>query len=706
MPSLNIRVGASVDRNLQVAFQPLVDGAKRAKTAIEAETNKAARAVSTNTKKGTKDAEARFRELEAEITGGMKRGTNAGTAAIVKFAGDAKKNLAQTKRSFAELAAEAEKSLKKIDAAQKKAGSGSLLRRAASGAYEYAGGNDGTRAGFSRVGRAAMGIGKAAASKAFHLAGTLAHASGVNTGLGEIVHKNTELERDAAYLSNASVMVEDPRNRKRVSAQTLMAESLNVGEKTGTDANVALEGLREFVGKTGDLQTGRNILEQMAIYSKATGTNLGDMMSASADLSNQLEPGIDKGKALNDLMRGFVAQGHLGAVEIRQLASQMAKIGAASRTFEGGQHTISQMGAFAQAARGRGGAASASIAASSVMAFTDTFSKGARLGAFQKMGVNIEGANGRIRDPKKVLIDALVAAQTHNGGKIDSNWNKNFGTMFASTSARKATKSFEDEFKKAGGGDAGVKAVEAEFDRLQRAMISNEEVMSSFERAMKTNASQAEVFNNAMRKVALQMVADLTPAMISLGKAIIPIAKKLGGVVTTATGDKQGEILKDAAETDVKEALATTAKQVAGGQISDATIEENANAAKQALFSKQRAEAELKGEQAALEQKKKEGYLSANPLGGFGLGSYLWDKAAGTDEKGREATVEEKKKNLEQATATYDKMVATNEDIKRKLDGKLLVQIANVEELKGAMGPKVGADGRTPSPEEKAGGHE
>jgi hypothetical protein len=381
----------------------------------------------------------------------------------------------------------------------------------------------------------------------------------------------------------------------------------------------------------------------------------------------------------------------------------MAKVGAASRKFEGGQASIAQMGTLAQAARGRGGSASASSAATSVLAFAEMFSKGKRIAAFEKMGVNLQGEGGRVRDPKKIIMDSLLAAQTHNGGQLGNGWDKNFSTMFQSSQARKATASFEDKFKQAGGGEAGVKAASEEFDRLTRAMISNEEVQSSFERAMKTNASQAEVFNNAIRKTALQMVSDLTPAMIGLGQAVLPLVRQFGGIVSLATGDKSGDVLRDTANADVKEALASTAKQTAGGQISDAQLDQNTEAAKQALWSKQKAEADLAGAQDTLKAKKGDAQSEYSWWNAPGktLG-YAWDKTLGTDEKGAAAAVEEKKKNLAEANATYEKMVSTNEDIKRKLDGHLIVRIANVEELKAAMGPTVGGGGRTPSPEEKA----
>ncbi len=367
---------------MAVAFQPLIEGAKRAKAAIEAEGQKAGRAIGTSTKKGAKDAEVAFARLAAEVKGGLPKAMNAGTSAVVSFGKEAKKNFDQTRRSFADMAKEAEKSMSKIAAAQKSASPniGSAMRQLAGrsvgagtsalagAAYNAAGGAG--KATMGGAGSVAFGMAKKAASAALGIARDLAKAAGVDLDVGTIAKKNYDLESQATSVANSGLIAGDRRNNTRVSGSALMSQALDVGAKTGTDANVLMDGLEKFTGKTGDLKTGRDIMETMAIYSKATGSSMEDFMDAAGDVSNQLGDVENKGKAVSDLMRAFAGQGKLGAVEIKNLAVQMAKIGAASIRFEGGKAgAITQMGVLAQMARAKGGAFSAANAATSVGAF-------------------------------------------------------------------------------------------------------------------------------------------------------------------------------------------------------------------------------------------------------------------------------------------------------------------------------------------------
>ncbi len=728
MAQLNLRVGASVDRNMAVAFQPLIEGAKRAKAAIEAEGQKAGRAIGVSTKKGTKDAEAAFAKLAAEVSGKLPKALGAGSSAVVKFGKDAKTSFDQTKRAFADMAKEAEKSMAKIAAAQKGSspqatGLGSAMRilagrgarSVAAGAYQAAGGAPTMSGVIGGAGGLGVSLAKKAAAAAFAITKDLAKAAGVDTDIGSIAKKNFDLESAAQNVANQGLIAGDGRNSKRVRKEDLIGQALDVGEKTGTDANSLMTGLDKFTGKTGDLRTGRDIMETMAIYSKATGSSMEDMMDAAADVSNQLGNVENKGQAVKDLMRSFAGQGKLGAVEIKNLATQMSKIGAAAVRFEGTRtESITQMGVLAQMARAKGGAFSATNAATSVGAFAAVFSKGARLNAFEKMGVETQGANNKVKNPKQLLIDAMVASENHinkHTGKksgLGKEFDKNMGSMFADVSSRKSTSGFEAIFKEAGGGAAGIARVTSEFERLERAIIADEEIMSSFEAAMKTSNSQADVFNNAIRKSAIQMQTDLMPAMAGLAKELVPLARKAAGVVQWLTGgSKQGEGMAADAKANVDETVKTIDKQVAGGKISDASIERGKEEAKQAKFAVDRAKAELETAKGTIKERDDKGNLTGKDASTYSwwnvpgrIGGSMYDAVTGA-EGAKQEDITKKEQTLKDATAAYDKMTATNEAVKRKLEGKLLVVIDNVEQLKSAVTPPPpGGDGRQPAPGE------
>jgi hypothetical protein len=721
MGTLNLRVGAAVDRNMSVAFQPLIDGAKRAKAAIEAEGNKAGRAIGTGVKKGASQADAAMAELTREISTGMTKALAKGGSAAQAFGKDAQKSFQTTKKSFADMAKDVEKQLAVMERAKKKAGSqnfGGAVREYFGGAGKAAG-VGGSKGGFEMAGSIAgttMGLAKKAIGSAVSIAKSIARGAGVDMDLGSIVKKNTDLETNAQNISNSGVIANDPRNNLRVSKETLMREAMNVGEKTGSDANVALEGLGKFVSKTGDLKTGRDLMEQMATYSKATGSSMEDMMDGAGDLANQLDGVENKSQVLKDLMRGFVGQGKLGAVEIKDLASQMAKIGAASSRFEGGQKSIVEMGVLAQSARGKGGAATANIAATAVSSFANLFSKGKRQDAFTEMGVETGGTGGKVRDPKAIIMDALRGAERKGGGNVTTiegakKFDRMMGRMFADVSSRRTVLGFEDKFKQAGGGEAGIKAATEEFERLEKAMVSDEEIMKSFAMAMKTTESQSEILNNQWRKQAAQIQTDVMPHLIKFGQALIPAVESLGSWVSFMTGDKGTKDQIDAAKDEVESAAGATKKQLEGGKISDAQIEQNKGVSKRALLAKHQAWAELNAAEETLASKKKNDEYGAGSEGGWGIPwsnqvddpNSILGRVFGTSEKGDQQRVDDKKKQLAAADANIERMATANDEVARLLAGELVVRIANVDELKATQ-PGAAVDGaaRQPAPGKKA----
>jgi hypothetical protein len=169
---------------------------------------------------------------------------------------------------------------------------------------------------------------------------------------------------------------------------------------------------------------------------------------------------------------------------------------------------IKLFGAIAQEARAKGGAASATQAATSVGSLMDTFSKGARLDAFHGLGVKTAGAGGKLRNIEDIIVDALAKSQ--RGGNADLT-NKLFGGMFASAQSRRAVRGFESTFRSTYASAQGTeqeklaiatKATREEFERLKQVAMAENELRESFNAAMETGKSKAEIFNNQLQEIA------------------------------------------------------------------------------------------------------------------------------------------------------------------------------------------------------------
>lgn len=685
---LKIRVGASIDRSVSVAYEPLVEAAKKAARAVSAEGARTGKGYATETKRGTDLAEKNYqrhaREVEKwqrQIARSAEKTAREGANATVKILRD---------ETRAHAAAEREKTRATAHEASKR---NRELEKSMRTAQHSARASDRRTIVAARaVSRVGSSVGTGAASLAGHvvgfgrgLASEVARGVGVDVGVESIVRKNTDLESIAAKVSNAGYMENDTRNGRRVDKNELKAQAFQVAKKTATGAHEVMSGLDAFVGKTGDLAAGRGALEHMAILAKSSGSSLEDMMDAAADVSLALGDVEGKGEKIVALMKSFTGQGKVGAVEIKNLASQMAKIGTAAGSFEGGATTIVQMGALAQMSRARGGSASATQAATSVMSFANTFSKGARQDAFANMGIDIHAKSGKFRAPKELIIEAIRASSSDSHGGM-ANFDRNMGKMFMDVRARSATRGFENVYKEAGGGAAGIEAVTKEFKRLEDAAISDEEVMRSFERAMETSKSKAELFNIQIQEAADKMSGPLSTAFDAWGPTIIEATNSLARFAAWVAGKTPTEELGEHATRVVEEAVAATNKQLKGGVITTPQKDRNKEADTMAGEALRAADA---AEKIAKEKRDAgaEGDTTAEHLERLvGAGPVI--------DREREEVVALATKHREDAAKEYQKIHTLLAEQNRMISRGIIVEVKNM--------PKPGTiiPGRMKNPEE------
>lgn len=367
-------------------------------------------------------------------------------------------------------------------------------------------------------------------SYAGRMAQDVASGAGVDFGMGSNMSNHFSASKVATDISNSGYLAGDARNGQRVASGDLMKDALKAGNAGAYSQGEALAGLQNFTGISGDLATGREVLRDMAELSRATGSNLSDVMDAAGNAANALGDMKDKGTALNAIMAAVAGQGKLGAVELRDAAVGMARLAAAAPKFAGNvKDNIILMGAFAQEARLRGGASSARESFTSVGSMTNTFSKNARVKAFAAEGINVlDKKSGLIRNPQELLMEAL---QKTGGGQV------RMGKLFADAQARRSVSGFENIFHQTGGGEAGLKAVTAEFDRLKKAAISEEEKRESLARAMAEDTAKAQLFQNQIQEVVGAMADKLIPTLTALAPKAIQLTEAFTKIVSWAAGN-------------------------------------------------------------------------------------------------------------------------------------------------------------------------
>jgi hypothetical protein len=351
----------------------------------------------------------------------------------------------------------------------------------------------------------------------------IARGAGVQTDLGSLIGGAVEFEKRAVELSNQGFMpgAKGPAG-VRQDPRALMAEASAIGNFAAFDPVKVLQGLQAFVAKTGDLQAGRDSLKDMAELSRATGAGLEDMVDAAGDVANALGETDNKGAKTAAIMRVIAGQGKIGAVEIKNLATQMAKLGTSATAFEGDpMENLTLMGALVQKSRASGGSASATQAATSVASFVNTLRTPARMKAFEaatkKKVYNEE--TGMFRNPEEIIIDALQATKGDPA---------KFKKIFANVQGARAVEGFATTYRQAGGGDAGIAAVRAEFDKFKKIAMSQGEISESFARSMNTAEAKVALFNNKLGEVGGRLAERVLPQMDRLGPVAIDAVDGLG----------------------------------------------------------------------------------------------------------------------------------------------------------------------------------
>lgn len=299
-----------------------------------------------------------------------------------------------------------------------------------------------------------------------------------------------------------------------------------ISNRYGMSREDTTSGVLEFQKKTGDLELGFEIADQLSKLAVATGTEFRDMANAAGDVSNVLGDVPDKGKRIIDVFETIAGQGAKGAVEISDLASGMAKLGAAASKFEGDAGlNLKKMGALAQFARATGGAASASEAANAVARFSDQLSTPARMKEFKAAGVDLysKDSPGQLLDPFEIIKNSLAATKG-DPGKLSK--------LFASSIGKKPVQAMSKTFLEAGGAtnpEAGLAALDKMIaEQMQGAELGKENVQKALDAEMNTLARQTQILNNQWDDSIRELQGELVPALQEASPAITDFAKTVG----------------------------------------------------------------------------------------------------------------------------------------------------------------------------------
>lgn len=401
----------------------------------------------------------------------------------------------------------------------------------------------GVRAGIGRV----AGITGSIASTALQLGGGFS--------IADSMQRSVSAAGMAADIANSGFNPNSKIafNQQQHTGKEISAAAGAVGAEYGMDKQEVLGGLQKFVGITGDLKGGMDTMKGIAEIARATGSSFDDVAAAAGNVAAVLPETADRGDKVMAVMRGIAGQGKMGAVEMRDLATQMAKIVAASGKFEGDNvDNILKLGALAQQARGGGGAWNAASATTAVNSFTATFGKGARRKEFAARGIDIEGEGGKVRDPFAIIADSIEKTKGNT-----KDLNDLFGSVMSDRAIAKSVQTYRDaESAKKGSGKQAVTdelvrmaskstMSEADVKKAAAQRMQEDDAKMAQTRAQFDAAINTELMPEFMKLI--PVVKDMVPVFVDLAKTALPEFVDLIKQIAAFAKDHKG-LIEDVAK--------------------------------------------------------------------------------------------------------------------------------------------------------------
>lgn len=373
----------------------------------------------------------------------------------------------------------------------------------------------------------------------------VARGAGVDFSLSGGIAKARERQSAAVALSNQGWNPDAQSFESRISAAELRKVAKEQAARLGLKGEEEVMGaMTKFTDVTGDLETAKAVIGDIGLMARASGTDLEAAASAAADISAQLPDelkGVERQKTMSMLMNVAAMQGKRGAVEVKDLARYVPRIAAQAGAFGApADQTIVQLLAATQIARRYGGAGNAAQAATATAAMVNTLKTPARVGAFRsafkKAGMTGEHADiydaktGQLRAIPDIIKDSIVAASVSKDPQIA------FKKMWGNVMGAKGPEGFRNVFMKAGGGKAGLEAIDAEFKKFTAALDPEAQKKMLAEVANTTEAT-ANRFQQKLDETTEKLGNNLMPALEKLAPVVLQIAEKFSSLVTWAAGN-------------------------------------------------------------------------------------------------------------------------------------------------------------------------
>jgi hypothetical protein len=536
MAAVRITVGAQADASLTTVYQPLYASTAKAKAYIASQGKASGKAMADG------------------VAAGAKASTTATDQAIAAAKRRAAGEIASIRQVQAARNREHAQFLRDLKQQQSEV---AKFNAAAAKDKRAAGATTATRAqrGLELVSGATRNLGGVARS-GYGIAKDVTRGMGVDFDLSTLISRGKTLESTATS-ATISAFAGKGKTATAGDVKATIDAIRAAGDAQKLDYNRLAEGVEAFVAKSADLDTARKVLSQLGEAARATGTDVGDLVSAAGDVNKNLEDTPDKAERLLRIMRLVAKQGAMGNVEIKDLSVYMGRLASSAFMFEGTKdENIGILGALAQISM-KGGASTAADATRAADAFARDVTKGKALERFQGAGIEVfaNKEKTKLLSPEKIIESFLKKT----GGSLDK-----MSEFFQNEMSKKTIKGFSDIYQTAGGGEAGIAAVRDTFKRFTQT-LTPEQVTKAADLSKSGDAAKAQAFQNKLETMAASMGDRLMPALEKLEPTVLRLTEAFTTAVSWSA-ENPGKAISLAIVGSIAKAAVGTAVQ---GAITD-----------------------------------------------------------------------------------------------------------------------------------------
>lgn len=311
--------------------------------------------------------------------------------------------------------------------------------------------------------------------------------------------------------ANAVAKQIELNSQGQVSKRDILSASNRLTSK-GITKSDALEGIDQFLAKTGDSKMALKIQDDLADLANASGANLSDLNKIAGDAYfNMTKEEKQNPNALGDIMRKIVAQGREGRVDIRDIQSYGTRITSPSAQFKGGiTANAGFMGAIMQTSTGIDGAeATESVKKLAIDAKVHR-------SKMKAAGVDVLDKDGNLKSAREVFTQVMLASK----GDLEKILKMGIGReglrLFEGTGAK-----FQEAYNEAKKGGA------TDQEASQKALDKLNDILGVFENAELTKAQAAKESAERIQEVDKQLTILMENLKTQVGSKLLPELIKL-----------------------------------------------------------------------------------------------------------------------------------------------------------------------------------